>query len=349
MSARLADFEIRSLRRFSRQWWMERLRTFGWVAVITLLIWVYADITQTEEQEVSLSIRVRSAGNMVLLSPADISIRARIRGRRDAIGRLANKSLPFDASKLPGKASKLPAAPLLSRLPEVRKAGVTVLSVYPDAIDVELAPLVGVETAVSLQTSGGEPTEVKIVPQRVRLLVPAPYKNQILRDSFAVLTAGVDVRGKPVGELIQIQNLELRRPEIPGCRLVTETVDVSFKVSQQVVTKKFNVPLAVQSPHTWHSDDTWMLYELEVRGPELTKEITVKGNRLDLEKLQAKDIRACIVLTEDDKRAPGSWITRQVRVLLPQDRDLPVKGLEVTGIPSVEYRLVARAKALPAT
>lgn len=71
MSAKLAELEVPSPRRFSRGWWSQRLQTFGWVAVITLLIWVYADITKTEEDDIDLSVRLQvgSTGNMALLEP----------------------------------------------------------------------------------------------------------------------------------------------------------------------------------------------------------------------------------------------------------------------------------------
>ncbi len=347
MSARVGGFEVPSHRRFSRQWFMDCLRTFCWVAVITVLIWVYADITQTEEQSVSLSLEVRggSGRDVVLLGASNVPVQARFRGSRHAIGRFAarfaDRSLPFDTSKLPPKRNELETAALLSRMPQVRQAGLTVLSARPASIHIELAALVLVSAPIRFEYTGGEPSDVKIEPDRVELYVPARYRGQI--DTLGTET--VDLRDKSA-EKTHVTEVKVRAPTgVPGCRLKTHTVKVSFKVGRQIVTKKFNVPLAVQSPRAWLSDDTWTQYKLEIKGKELTQEIAVRGHRIDLEKLRAGGIRAYIVLTEDDKRALDSWLPGQVRVQLRQDRDLKAKHLEVIDPPKVEYRLVKRSKA----
>ena len=119
-------------RRFSRRWFLHGLSTFAWSAVITVLIWVYADIHFTAEEEISATLRINtgSAENIVLLTPSDTPIKFRVKGKRNFIDRFADR-LSTQKSVLtynpvrelgPGKHTER-VSEILSNLPELKATG----------------------------------------------------------------------------------------------------------------------------------------------------------------------------------------------------------------------------------
>ncbi len=49
------------LDRFSRDWWISGARTLLWVAVVTILIWVYADMRFTDRRTLLATVRLSTA------------------------------------------------------------------------------------------------------------------------------------------------------------------------------------------------------------------------------------------------------------------------------------------------
>ena len=347
MCARLASYQLRPHRRFTRPWVLDQLRTAAWVAVITILIWVYADIYHTRERSVraTLEIHAGSADNVVLLSPAAVPLRLEVKGRRHAVDKFAGIRLSYDAARElgPGRHAKQSVVDILRDLPAVRKAGVEIVTIQPEAIDIHLDTLVRiVGVRVKLDSAGGEPADVTIRPERVDLLIPAARAGEVNTEGLTISTETVDLRDKPAGEPIRMQ-VRLRRPDVAGCRLEPEAVRVNFTVGQQVRQKEFTVTVRVQSPTSWLTDSTWSQYKLLVKDPlEWTKKLTVKGNRMDLDKLRAEDIEAYIILAEDDKRPMTSWLTRKVFVRLPEE----IKAT-VGPVADVSFRLARQTGPAP--
>ena len=65
--------QAQSARRFSRSWWFAQARALAWTAVITLLIWIYADLEFTEVHEFTITVHFEAApgSTLVLSSLAD--------------------------------------------------------------------------------------------------------------------------------------------------------------------------------------------------------------------------------------------------------------------------------------
>lgn len=350
MSARLAKFRKPPPRRFSREWYVEGLRTAIWVAIITTLIWVYADIhfTKEEELQVTLLIQARPAEKMIVLSPSNIAVRLKVKGRKYVIDQFGGTQLSYDPAEelRPGLHRDVNTIDIVRRLLDVSRAGLEVISAHPNKLDIHLDRLERVPgVPVMLDYPLAKVSGVKLSPERVDLLVPASRAGQIVKEGLRILARVTPTGNLPVGEPVTRQVLLVAPGS--GCRLVPETVTATFTVSEQVGKKEFVVPVRTTTPWAWGADDTWSKYKLEAKpGETWTRTIVVSGSPIELEKLRtrAQEIRAYIVLKESDLKPVGSWLPGTVSVQFPADLKV---GL-AEPVPPVNYRMVKRAETVAA-
>jgi len=150
----------RGTRRFTRKWWISGLYTFVWVAIITILVWTYADQEFTTDRELVVTVRLTTgrSTSRVLKSTDTHVITVRVQGNRNEIDRLAPGEgkaaleISYDVSKVPklGR-SGLDAAGVIDEELGISKAHLSILSVSPALIDIELGrPELPVRASLSL-------------------------------------------------------------------------------------------------------------------------------------------------------------------------------------------------------
>jgi len=348
MCARLASSEAPLPRRFSRPWFTDQLRNLAWVAAITCLVWVYADLhfTVTEDVKARLVITTASAANpMVVMGPTEFRVSFRVKGNQHAITRLRNSRLEYDAAAElgPGVHRDLSTAAVLGRVDALRDAPVKIMAVEePETITVtieETQRFAGVP--VEPDYFGGEPgAPPRIAPDRVDLYVPVSQLGRVEPDPR--LRVRVDLTDYDPGEPVSRRFAVLPPARVAEAIVRPSEVVVTLTVARQPARRKLTVAVDVQMPKDWLGGDFWGRYLLEGKDGRLewTKDITVTGNRFDLEKLRPEDVRAYILLTEGDKRPVESWLERRVRIEFP-------KGLDVRAesVPTVSFRLRERSEA----
>jgi len=349
MSARLANTRIPAPKRFSRKWFYAALRSLGWVAVITFLIWVYADLhfTETEQVRVRLVIHTASAGNsMVVLGPSEVTVMFRVKGNKHSINRLKGRRIMYDAARNLDKGTHdLDVAELLAGLDELRAAPMEIIAVdEPEKITIQVDPTEPFRNVpVEPEYTGGEPSDKAVIkPDKVDLFVPLSRKPPDMQAPGS-LAVRVDLTGVKQGESIERRLPVQPPPRLVGAIIRPSSVMVALKVAETPAERILTVPVRVQSPTEWLVDDTWARYKLDKKDAlEWTKPITITGNRIDLDKVRPEDVRAYIVLTEDSKQPVESWLSGKVHVELP--KGLNVRALTVT---PVSYRLRKRSAAPP--
>src|SRR4051812_25126512 len=79
-----------SARTFTTENFFAFMKTFAWVAPLTILIWVYAEREQVVQRETTIPIAVKSTdpNRIVSLKPGDESILAFVGGPRLAVDRV---------------------------------------------------------------------------------------------------------------------------------------------------------------------------------------------------------------------------------------------------------------------
>lgn len=346
--------------RFSRHWWLGVGRNLVWIALVTVLIWVYADMRHTDEEQISATVVLTTGGDekLVILSKPDIQIRFQIGGSRNALERFKSKYdksvlPPFDVSRdyEPGKNLAIPTLSIIRQATEPEKRGLTVESVWPDTIKgVHMAELVVKELPVVLAYSGativGKP---KIVPENAKIRVTATAWKAIQKalPKPVIKTENLELKQAQPGATVQ-QDLKLVA-SVAGERvsLITETVNVTVKVAQHTDTKDLTVSVFILTPTEWAENGTWEKYIL-VRKNKLEWRPTIKvtGTKADLEKLEEvkRQVQAYIVLNEGHKKPSAVPDTEEVQIHFPQDLRLKLVGEK----PKVSFQMKPRGTTPPA-
>lgn len=139
----------RSSRRFDRQWWLSGGYSFCWVAVITILVWSYADQEVATEKEFTVTLRLVMPGDPAnelktrMLHP----ITVRVQGNRTAVDRLVagkgkikpKEAIQYEVVDRPGKYYVTTKDTIDEEL-SISKQGLSVLSVTPSVIEYEVRP-----------------------------------------------------------------------------------------------------------------------------------------------------------------------------------------------------------------
>ncbi|MBL7134441.1 MAG: hypothetical protein ISS78_10120 [Phycisphaerae bacterium] len=342
--------------RFSRHWWLGVGRSLLWIGVVTVLIWVYADMSHTDIEQITATVVLTTGGdkNVVILSKPDIQITFKVGGSRSQLDRFkrkyANSTLPFDVSRdyKPGKNLAIPTLSIVRQTTEPEKLGLEVRSVWPDTITgVHMDRLVLKELPVELAHTGatlvGKP---KIVPENAKIRVTQTAWARILKvgPNPVVKTENLDLKQIQPGQTVQ-KDLKLVA-SVAGEQvvLVTKTANVTVKVAQHTDTKKLTVSVFILAPPEWAENDTWEKYIL-VRKDKLEWRpvITVTGTKADLETLEEvkKEVQAYIVLTQDDLKPRETVATRDVQIRFPQELRLKLVGEK----PKVSFQMKPRGAA----
>jgi hypothetical protein len=71
---RQGDYNSMEPARFSRTWWLSRSRNALFVALVTVLVWVYADVEFTDQMELTATLQfvVPPGSNLVLRSDSRV-------------------------------------------------------------------------------------------------------------------------------------------------------------------------------------------------------------------------------------------------------------------------------------
>ncbi len=340
--------------RFSARWWIRGARNVFWVALVTALIWIYADMEFTETMDMPpavVTLAVAPSSKKVLLSKADCEVNLTLSGKRSDLEEFRRKLQehpvigPYDVSNFSFKEKAVKVSDIINRMGG-QEAGLTVVSSSPSSIALELDDqATRPDVDVVFQPTGGTAASYMVDPPKLSIRVPQSQFERL--PPSPKLKCVADLKNvstdKPVtvkAEIVPIIGDVAVEP-VDAKGLPVKSVDVTVTVAQHTSTRTFKVAVRVLTPATW-SDDTWTQYNLVQKDPtEWFREIQVTGPSQDLDQLKAKteSIQAYIVLTDDDKKPVASWLTRDVTVRFPEGLGVQMSGAEK---PTVMFKLERR-------
>jgi len=350
--------------RFSRRWFLRRVRNFLWVALITVMIWVFADMQLTQSREMTAVVRLTApkARSLVLLEQSGTDGALREVGQKDvelafsAVGsrhsleafeRELRNPIRYDVAKdhSPGLV-RIPTMDILNDFAGEIHAGLTFRAPEPNVVSVILDRQVRRELPVELSYTGATLEDVPNLTVTVTVAQQLWERIQSVSEPPTLKTVTQDLAGYETGQPIEVTFRII--PQVAGVPVEPErtSVPVTLQISQRTQPKTMTVAVRLLAPAAWFQDGTWERYEVvgkEGEGLEWRKEITVSGPKKDLEQLEAKDIDAYVPLKEQDK-APVSWLTREVVIRFPPHLAVTL----VDGPPTVSFKLLRRETTAPA-
>ena len=351
--------------RFSRHWWLARARSFLWVALVTVLIWVYADMqfTDTVELHASLWLTTGRHADVVVLSESLVEVKFTVRGNRGSVESYRRRldedrrTVLCDLTALYGNEPRRQPArteELLERFAGIADAGLSLVSVSPDLADVHIDRIHGEDVEVRFAYTGAvlsEPAEVS--PAKIPVRVPESRWKRVVEalagKKPVLATKLTDLTNQPAGAPRKLAGVEII-PSIPPdegvalhpAELGQTTVDVTVHIEQTTRRKPLTVSVQPLYPRAWTTDGTWAEYEIELPPTEdWQKQITVTGPQKDLDRLRPEHVTAYVRLSEDAKK-PG-YISHNVEVDFPDEMQVELVGAR----PTLSLRLKKRAAAPP--
>lgn len=343
------------LMRFSRSWWTEGFKKLLWVAIVSILIWIYADMRFTDHRTVNAVLRLTApaasrlaliAANDAITDALETRVQFKVEGSREQLDRFEREqreTVVWDITRDHGPGQHaVSVRDVLNTDPQIAERGLRVISAEPASIAIRLDGLTQQTVPVELVVSGADVAELPTVPP-VGVTVPqAQWDQLVAKGTPPVLkTKELDLSGKPTGPVEVTFDI---LPDIGGVavRLDRATVKATLDIRQRTARKNLTVTVRVLTLPDW---DDLSNYELVRKDPvEWRPEIAVSGSKTDLDKLDAKDVDAYVLLREDDRKPMETWIARAVTIRFPSglavqlDRDPP----------QVSFRLDKRPAEPPA-
>ncbi len=341
-----SGFQTEEFPRFSRGWWASATRNFVWVGLVTLLIWIYADMEVADIEKITVTIRLTTSpsSRLMVLSEPEHRVSFKVRGPRAALerftGKYDNSQIRFDVSKSydVGKEQGIPVEDVVREaIPEIVELGLDVLSPAPATITgVDIDRRVQHEVRVELVYINAELESEPTATVRVSA-AESQWARIIAKDPSPVLkTVPKDLGARKTGEAISVSADIV--PLIGDVEVVpdSKSINVTVVVKRRTGEKRIPVLVRVVIPVEWVAGETvWKEYRLKQQDPlDWRREILVSGPISDLDRLDPGRVDAYIVLTDEDRKPLDSWLTREVIVRFPKDMNL-----KISEAPTVQFKL----------
>ena len=348
---------------FSKKWFWDHFQTLFWVALVTVMIWIYADMEFTDTAKINLKLKftVGAKTEYRLLSSETASVEVEISGAKSALDdfrkTLASKggTLELDVTRFGAINDSIPTREIVEQAGELHDLGISVKSATPQSLPVVLETLEKVDhVLVSLSTIRGS-LDTAPKPVEISILVPASEKEKIikLRDSnkLELKTALVDLSKFSEEQMAKVSAEVMRTIQVgdKSVQIVPQPAVVDFKIDikWKFATKEIKVPIEILTPASWASAEpasTWQKYKLVRPSGDLgwSRTIKISGPKKQVANKAAlsKKVRAFVVLTDDDKKKLSSWSERTVEIIFT-DKEA---GLKLVGVPpKVKLRLEERS------
>lgn len=313
-----------SARTFTIENFVSGLKTFAWVAPLTILIWVYAEREQVVAREETIPIAVKSTdpNRIVSLRPGDESIVALIEGPRLAVDRVRELvttpgkgpvvQIEFDGRGYKsGEWAPLDTERYVGDSSIFKNRGVTVRDCKPRTLQILVDDLVEREVEVRVPADvtnlagppAFEPRTVRVRGPKAKLEDPRDPLVVVaeLSGREEILTPGPkDIAAVPVRASING----------PAIQISPNTVRATIDVSQK--EEKFQIasmPIFLSAPQSLRK-------EYRVEAPPNVSNITVIGPHDQIEQLRSGAIlpKARLEVTPEDA---GKRISRELKFDLP--------------------------------
>lgn len=341
--------------RFSHRWWFNAGRSLFWVTIVTILIWVYADMEFTDEKKLDATIRLTADNpNLMLLSRSDVEITFKVRGNRSRLDGFRSElsarmndpdsMIVCDVSDSGVGKRAIPSKELLNNAAGINMDGLTIVSAEPSAVTVWVDRRIQKELPVELVYSNAELAEQPKVTMLVSV-AETRWRDILKKQPNPTLkTVNKDLKNEQLGKPLAVE-FEII-PSIAGISVepAEKSRKLTIEISQRTDSRRIPVTVHVLEPASWAENGTWQEYILLRKDPlEWRKQITISGAKKDLDRLRAEAVQAYIVLTDDDKKPVASWLNRQVQIRFPADLKVELLGER----PTVQFKLEKRPPTTP--
>lgn len=309
---------------------IDGLKTFFWVAPLTVLIWIYAEREQIATlPDVPVAIEVRSAATdrvVMLVSPEDKRLLLDLQGPRASLNEVRDTLLDRRAKPIqvlipddlaPGREHEIPVADRLDNHELFVRNAVTITRARP-SLRVRIEAKASREVPVKLRPDEKlVVSNVQFTPPMVTIDGPAHVIAGLQTDRLVAYADMQEFRSRPPGKHEGTVAISLSpRPENMASVTMPATVRVNMEIRQSQEEMLPNIPLRVDVPAAILKSDRFT-----IQSPVTLANVPVAGPPEAVQAMrEGKFSPAGIVeLTDKDFETPGEKIKR----LRPENYRMP--------------------------
>jgi hypothetical protein len=342
-------------RRYSLGWWLAGARNFFWLAVVTLMIWVYADLEISEPREFTATLRLVINGEDVttaLIGANDTTVTFEAIGRRGDLTRFERwltdngRLLTLDITDYSPGDYVRPTTQLLNENVDISRHGLDVLAATPNEIHFRVDALETRTVPIRFDSIGASLREGQTTYDPATVDVTAPTSAWAAIDKIQPDPVIMTEKEELAGGLSRRNTRRVKLlPRIGDQSVILSVneVTVTFVIERSEVEATRTVRVDVKLPPSWLEDGTFDAYALEVEGENPWQQdirIAAPTDR-ELAGLADSQIDAFLSLTEADKGDSDAYQQRRITVRIP-----PESGVRLSvDPPMIRFRLVRRQPA----
>jgi hypothetical protein len=322
----------------------ERLRTFLAVGVLTLAIWVWADLEQTAPlREVQVPVKVIVPPEFIVKSVSPQEVTVKFQGPKGVVENLTASAEEMVCRLEPTdqqlKSSRVVLHARDGFLHWPRRMVVAEVKGEHDGttdgdVTVQIDRMVRVKVDVKPNVTGAVATVAMAQPGEVEAHVAESEWNALRPDKrFAV--APLPVSSIPAdGQVVREVSLDPRLggPDGPKASFDPPIVKVTAKLESALVTRSLGrLPIRLGAlPESFNK------YQIVFQpGTETTVDLEVQGPDPDIAHLEPGNIWVVLELKAEDKPEPDSWLPGKLKVI-----GLPANVKLTRPLPTVNFNLV---------
>jgi hypothetical protein len=313
---------------------VDRLKSFGIVTVLALIVWLFAESESLTEAEVPSRVDIAvGEGNRdkLLVRPVEFAegrVTIEMRGSQAALNR-ASQLLQTPIRLTAGAPRGIPAIAgthavrtldFVRAWPELAATGVTVDYVTPPQIRVEVQELRIVTLTPTAQITGiAIDGEVRFTPAEISVRMPSALADAAdTPDAMPIAIAPTD-QSQRLGPGAQELAIPVQLPEAlrgrPGVTLITTEIKARFTVVDTNITERFTaVPVQVVAPPIELRD--WIV---EIAPEDAILQVDVRGPRAAIDQLKSSRLSLVAVISLRDVDFSSDATTKQLRFMVLRD------------------------------
>lgn len=308
----------------------DRIWTYALVTGVTLLIWFWAAMETRDQGTASFKIELIGAADQVV-TPSELTVHVQMEGSSLALERaLQVAQTPIGltvGNELPSQTGiqRLKLLEVLERNEVITDTGVSLVSVDPIDLDIEVDSLVRVTLPVEPVLPGVElEGAVTVDPPEVTVRMPRRIRERAggdLRVEASVLGQRLD-RLKPgvLNTITATLDLPTRLAGDPTVTIDRRTVEIKFTVKSRIKqTILPTVRVQIAGPPEDHEE-----YFIEIENPTLTN-VTIKADGELISQVE-RNQAVVVALVHLSQREKERGITQKpvtCFMALPRDEDSP--------------------------
>lgn len=276
----------------------DKLKTYGLVTGLALLIWAFAEVQSLRTQDISANVSVETpAPDLFVGLPEEWTGAVSLRveggtGSVDDIEEALRVPVRIGVPAEPGRHT-VNLANALRESPAIAQAGVTIAETDPETLDVEIVRMTTRDVPVSVVLEGVE-TDGQPTPEPAQIRVHLPAESELSDSARFVVRIGDELAsGLTPGRSERLVGLGLEAPEtltgLPGVRYEPERVDVQLRLRSRTASIVLpSVPVHVQIAAVGAED--WIVRP-ESQDDQFLRDVTVTGPSAEIARIERGELR----------------------------------------------------------